>query len=151
MYHFSASLYYTSSQILLSLSMGDKGFNHFRNTLADAHSFKLKSLHGIWWQKCSLVTLRSLLSCLNRYASSPTWCISWYFPHSYTAYKNWGYSTFSKKGSRQGAKHLTKENTLIVSNQKKSQSKTALVLPSMARDNNGLSTSNQLEHLQNHD
>lgn len=78
----TASLLCTSNQILLPLSVGDKGLNHFRNTLADAHSFQLKAPHGIWWKKSSLVTVGTLLSYLNRYASYPTRCFSWDFPHS---------------------------------------------------------------------
>lgn len=60
-----------------------------------------------------------------------------------------GIPHFLRKGPDK--EHLTEENTLTVSHQMKSQSKSALVLPSMARGNNGLSTSNQLEHQQDHD
>lgn len=50
----------------------------------------------------------------------------------------------SKKFSR-------RKDTYSESSNETTESKTILVFSSMARDNNGLSTSNQLEQQQNHD
>lgn len=103
------------SQMVLPLSMWDKGFNHFRDTFTTDHSFQLKKPPGIWWKKCSLLTHRRKAVALPWQICTKShlmFHIYWEFPQSLCWYGYWEYPTFSKKWLEHGAIKLAEENML---------------------------------------